>query len=123
MTAAELAHTSALLTECQDGLDRGDLAAFGRADVRFHRALAAASGNATVVELLESLRLRVQILGDLTSNEAGFRGRTPGEAMRLREALARRDGEAAARLIVAHIDAVRKTVLKQLVEREAHAAD
>jgi DNA-binding GntR family transcriptional regulator len=123
MTAEELAHISALLTECQDALDRGDLAAFGRADVRFHQALAAAAGNATVVELLGSLRLRVQILGDLTNNEAGFRGRAPGEAMRLREALERRDGEAAARLIEAHIDAVRKTVLRQLVEREAHAAD
>ena len=75
-----------------------------------------------MVELLDSLRLRVQILGDLTNNQEGFRGRTPGEARRIREVLERRDGKAAARLIEAHIDTVRKTVLKQLIEREAQAA-
>src|SRR5262245_41548391 len=123
MTPEELVRIGALLTECQEALVSGDLTAFGHADVQFHRALAAASGNATVVELLDSLRLRVQILGDLTNNQEGLRGRAPGEAMRLREVLERRDGEAAARLIEAHIDAVRETVLKQLIEREAQAAD
>ena len=119
MTDEQLEVIRALLDECQAALDAGDLTAFGQADARFHRALADASGNATAVELLDSLRLRVQVLRDLANNEPGLRERTAAERMRILDALQRRDGEAAARLLEDHINSVRETVMRQLTEREA----
>ena len=119
MTEEQLGTVRALLDECQAALDAGDLATFGQADARFHRALADASGNPTLVEMLESLRLRIQVLRDLANNEPGLRERTAVERLRILDALERRDGDAAARLLEAHINSVRETVMRQLIEREA----
>ena len=118
MTEEQIATIRALLDECQAALDAGDVAAFGQADARFHRALADASGNTTVVELLESLRLRVQVLRDLANNEPGLRERTATERKLILDALERRDGDAAALLLEGHINSVRETVMRQLIERE-----
>ena len=115
----QLAGVRALLDECQAALDVGDLAGFGQADARFHRALADASGNVTLVEMLESLRLRVQVMRDLANNEPGLRERTAVERQQILDALERRDGDAAARLLEGHINSVRETVVRQLIEREA----
>ncbi|HET7768932.1 MAG TPA: FCD domain-containing protein, partial [Chloroflexota bacterium] len=119
MDSERLDEIRALLDECEAALDAGDLAAFGRADARFHRALADAAGNSTVVELLDGLRLRVQVLRDLANNDPGLRERTAAERMWILDALERRDGEAAARLLEAHINSVRETVMRQLIERES----
>src|SRR5687768_10066344 len=119
MTDEQLSTVRALLDECQAALDVGDLAAFGQADARFHRALADASGNPTLVEMLESLRLRIQVLRDLANNEPGLRERTAAERLRILDALERRDGDAAAHLLEAHITSVRETVMRQLIARES----
>jgi DNA-binding GntR family transcriptional regulator len=119
MTDEQLAVIRALLDECAAALDAGDQEAFGQADARFHRALADASGNVTLVEMLESLRRRVQVLRDLANNEPGLRERTARERSRILDALARRDGEMAAHLLESHINSVRQTVLRQLTEQEA----
>jgi DNA-binding GntR family transcriptional regulator len=118
LTDEQLAAIRSLLEECEAALDEGDLAAFGQADARFHRALADASGNVTLVEVLESLRLRVQVLRDLANNEPGLRERTAKERVWIMDALERRDGESAAHLLEAHINSVRETVLRQLTEQE-----
>ena len=119
MTAAELDGVRAILDECHTALRDGDFAAYSAADARFHRALADASGNPTLVEMLESLRLRVQVLRDLANNEPGLRERTAEERVRILDALERRDGEAAARLLEDHIHSVRDTVVRQLIQRES----
>lgn len=118
LTGEQVGEIRALLDECQAALDVGDLAAFGQADARFHRALADASDNVTLVEVLDSLRLRVQVLRDLANNEPGLRERTAKERVQILDALERRDGEAAARLLQAHILSVRDTVIHQLTEAE-----
>jgi len=108
----------ALLDECQAALANDDFAAYGEADARFHRALADAAGNPTLVELLDSLRLRVHVLRDLANRDPHLRERAAAERPLILDALERRDGDAAARLLAAHINSVRATVLRQLTERE-----
>jgi DNA-binding GntR family transcriptional regulator len=118
MTAEQLDDIRAILDECQAALEHGDYPAYGEADARFHRALADAAGNPTLVDLLESLRLRVQVLRDLANRDPALRERTATERRLILEALERRDGDAAARLLTAHIDSVRRMALQQLTEHE-----
>jgi DNA-binding GntR family transcriptional regulator len=113
---SEMDTIRAILDECAAALDAGDVDAYGRADARFHRALADASGNATLVEVLDGLRLRVQVLRDLANSDPGLRERAARERVQIMEALERRDGETTARLLEEHIDSVRTTVLRQLTE-------
>ena len=91
--------------------------AYGQADARFHRALAEAAGNPTLVETLDGLRLRIHRFRDLANREPGLRRRAAREREQIVDALARRDAEAAGRLLEQHIDHVRRTVLHQLTER------
>ena len=118
ITDSELEVIRAILDECEAALEIGDLEAFGQADARFHRALADASGNPTLVEMLDGLRRRVHVLRDLANQEPGLRERTARERVLILDALERRDGRAAARLLKAHIDSVRKTVLSQLTRAD-----
>jgi DNA-binding GntR family transcriptional regulator len=117
ITAAGLDGVRALLDECQAALEANDYASYGEADARFHRALAGAADNPILVELLDSLRLRIQLFRDLANREAGLRERAAAERAQILAALERRDGEATARLLAEHIDSVRRTVLEQLTER------
>jgi DNA-binding GntR family transcriptional regulator len=117
LTPAGLQTIGAILDECQAALDAGDLEAYGQADARFHRALAEASGNPTLVETLDGLRLRIHRFRDLANREPGLRRRAAREREQIVDALARRDAEAAGRLLEQHIDHVRRTVLRQLTER------
>lgn len=114
LTADGLNTITALLDECQAALEAGDVAAYGQADARFHHALAAASANPILVEVLESLQLRIQLFRDLANRDPGLRERAAHERSQILDALARRDGEAAAHLLETHIDSVRRTVLHQL---------
>ena len=115
-TEEALTTIRAILDECAAALEVGDIDGYGRADARFHRALADAAGNPTLVEMLESLRLRVQVLRDIANNEAGLRERAARERVEILDALERRDGAAAARLLEAHINSVRETVRRQLTQ-------
>ncbi len=117
LTPAGLQTIGAILDECQVALDAGDVEAYGQADARFHRALAEAAGNPTLVETLDGLRLRIHRFRDLANREPGLRRRAAREREQIVDALARRDAEAAGRLLEQHIDHVRRTVLHQLTER------
>jgi DNA-binding GntR family transcriptional regulator len=118
LSREELDTIGAILDECAQALEAGNLAAYGQADARFHRALAEASGNPILVETLDSLRLRVQVMRDLANRNPGLRDRTARERPLILDALERRDGEAAAALLEAHIESVRQTVLRQLTAAE-----
>jgi DNA-binding GntR family transcriptional regulator len=108
----------ASLEECAQALDARDLGAYGQADDRFHRALAEASGNPILVEMLDSLRLRIQVMRDSANHDPDLRDRSAHERPLILDALERRDGEAAARLLEAHVDSDRQAVLRQLTAAE-----
>jgi DNA-binding GntR family transcriptional regulator len=116
MAPAELEAVRAILDECHTALRDGDFAAYSAADARFHRALADAARNPTLVEMLESLRLRVQLLRDLSSSDPDLVERAPRERIQIMEALERRDGDAAARLLQSHIESVRRVAVQRLTE-------
>ncbi|MGH2367613.1 MAG: FCD domain-containing protein, partial [Chloroflexota bacterium] len=59
-----------------------------------------------------------QVLRDLANRDPNLRERTARERPLILDALQQRDGEAAARLLEAHIDSVRRTVLHQLTAGE-----
>jgi DNA-binding GntR family transcriptional regulator len=117
LPAEELETIGAILDECRAALEAGDAEAYGRADARFHRALAEASGNPTLVETLDGLRLRIQLFRDLANRDPGLRERAEREREQIVDALSRRDAEAAAHLLEQHIASIRETVLHQLTER------
>ncbi|MGH2370236.1 MAG: GntR family transcriptional regulator, partial [Chloroflexota bacterium] len=104
MSDQQVQAIAALLEDCREALEVGNLDAYGRADARFHRAMAEASDNPILVEMLESLRLRIQVLRDLANRDPNLRERTARERPLILDALQQRDGEAAARLLEAHID-------------------
>jgi DNA-binding GntR family transcriptional regulator len=117
LTPDELETIAAILDECRSALAVGDVDAYGRADARFHRALAEASGNPTLVETLDGLRLRIQLFRDLANRDPDLRERAERERELIIDALARRDAGAAAHLIERHVNSIRETVLHQLTER------
>jgi DNA-binding GntR family transcriptional regulator len=116
-TDAQLEVIRSLLDEAQNALDVGDIEAHSDADARFHRALAEASGNPTLVETLDGLRLRIQLFRHLANHEPGLRERASREREQIVAALEQRDASAAARLLKQHINSVRQTVLRQLTEQ------
>jgi DNA-binding GntR family transcriptional regulator len=117
ISAEELETIGAILDECQAALEAGEVEAYGQADARFHRALAEASGNPTLVETLDGLRLRIHRFRDLANRDPGLRERAERERESIVDALARRDEGAAAHLLEQHINSIRQTVLHQLTER------
>jgi DNA-binding GntR family transcriptional regulator len=117
LTPDELETIAAILDECRAALAAGDVDAYGRADARFHRALAEASGNPTLVETLDGLRLRIQLFRDLANRDPDLRERAERERELIIDALSRRDAGAAAHLIERHVNSIRETVLHQLTER------
>jgi len=117
LSAEGLETIRAILDECQEALEVGDVDAFGQADARFHRALAEASGNSTLVEAIDGLRLRINLFRDLANREPGLPERTARERALILDALERRDSDAAGQLLEQHINSVKQTVLHQLTER------
>ncbi|HEX2036842.1 MAG TPA: GntR family transcriptional regulator [Chloroflexota bacterium] len=118
VSAEEAQGIAAILDECREALEVGDVEAYGRADARFHHALAEAAGNPILLEILDNLNRRVQVLRDLANRDPGLRERTARERPLILAALQRRDGEAAAGLLEAHIESVHRTVLQQLTSGE-----
>jgi DNA-binding GntR family transcriptional regulator len=93
---------------------RDDVAAVNAADAEFHRLIALAADNRLLVDMLDSLRLRVQGLRSVAT--AAWRPRRQRANRRqIVGALSRRDGEAAARLMDEHLQPVRQAVLSHLV--------
>lgn len=121
LTDAQLAQLRAILADVADALAAGDMAAYGAADRRFHRAIAAWSGNQTLIESLDRLDVQVQIVRTVANHDPGGVARTADERPRILAAMAARDTEQAVTLLTEHIDGVRRIVVAQLIEAEAQA--
>ncbi|MBE1877435.1 FadR/GntR family transcriptional regulator [Myceligenerans pegani] len=103
-TDEELERIGALVDELADAPGVEELVAH---DVDFHLRIAAATGNAYLTSLLESLSsrtVRARLWRGIT--EGGAVERTIGEHRGIARALARRDAELAAALMVAHVAGV-----------------
>ncbi|MBI3972861.1 MAG: GntR family transcriptional regulator [Chloroflexi bacterium] len=115
--AKQLAALDEAVAECEVARAQGDLAALNAADAEFHRLIARAADNRLLLDMLDSLRLRVRGLRSIAIANAPPRdwGASPSNRRRIVDALRRRDGEAAAQLIDEHLQPVRQSVLAHLV--------
>ncbi|MEL5991302.1 FadR/GntR family transcriptional regulator [Microbacterium phosphatis] len=100
----EIADIGSLLDELGDDPDIEQLIAH---DIEFHNRIAASAGNAYLASLLESLSgrtVRARVWRAIT--EGGSVSRTVDEHRAILDAVARRDPELAAALMVAHVAGV-----------------
>ncbi len=114
---------AAILDELETALEQNDLDLFSAADRRFHGAIAALSGNGTLIDALNRLGLQVRILRYVANRDAEVIRRTALERPRILAALKTRDADLAAQLMEAHIEGVRRSVVAQIEAREREGED
>ncbi len=114
ITGPELAELQALQFEMQASHARGDLAAYYRLNARIHAAINAAARNPVLASSWQQLNARLHALRFRSNQDAGKWAAALAEHAALLQALQARDGEAARRLLVAHLLRKRDVVLAQL---------
>lgn len=80
-----------------------DLGAFAKADQEFHSALAEASGNSTLTDLLHVVRSLLQVYADRAVHDSGDAERAALEHEAVLEAVKSGDGDAAASAMAVHM--------------------
>ena len=97
-----------LVDRQQEALDRGDVPAFVQADRDFHHAIVAASGNAILTRLSDSLRDRQRrIVATTVARDPALIRRFLDEHRAICDAIGAGDARAAGRLVEAHLDVAR----------------
>ena len=97
-----------LVDRQQEALDRGDVPAFVQADREFHHAIVAASGNAILTRLSDSLRDRQRrIVATTVARDPALIRRFLDEHRAICDAIGAGDARAAGRLMEAHLDVAR----------------
>ncbi len=97
-----------LVDRQQEALDRGDVPAFVQADRDFHHAIVAASGNAILTRLSDSLRDRQRrIVATTVARDPALIRRFLDEHRAICDAIGAGDARAAGRLVEAHLDLAR----------------
>ncbi|MDQ2783846.1 MAG: GntR family transcriptional regulator [Chloroflexota bacterium] len=118
ITDAQIDEVDAILGDVQRAREAGDMAAYGAADRRFHRAIAAFSENETLGESLDRLDLQIQVVRAVANHDPGVVARTAAERPRILAALRARDATGAALLMEEHIEDVRRSVVEQIAASE-----
>jgi DNA-binding GntR family transcriptional regulator len=122
INAEQLAALVRAVAECEAAGARGDLAAHMAADAEFHRLIAVAADNQVLLDMLDSLRLRVRGLRGVATANAPRRDWAAEQHSANRKlivyALQQGDGEEAARLMDEHLRPVRRIVLEHLVSAD-----
>lgn len=124
MTEDELAAIREALDAAGAALEAGDLPGYRRADQRFHEALALASGNRTLVGVLDQLRAQSRVVLTMIGRDPNVRDpavaqRAARERPLIMAALERQDGEEAARLVEEHLERNRRRAVADLQRIEA----
>jgi DNA-binding GntR family transcriptional regulator len=125
--AAQLAALAGVVAECEAAFARGDVASVNAADAELHRLLVTTADNPALLEVLDSLRLRIAGLRAIVTADLPQRAATRRERgsnrRQIVQALRRRDGETAARLMAEHIEPVRRSVLAHVAAGERDGED
>lgn len=111
--AEDLARLDAVLAEAPAG-PAEDLDPILEADRRFHALIAAASGNRVLAEVLDGLHGRSVRFWALSLGTGQHLAEVALEHAAIRDALARRDPEAAAAAMTAHIESFARTLAARL---------
>lgn len=122
LTDEQVGEINAILEDVHRAREVGDMAAYGAADRRFHRAIAAFSENETLIESLNRLDLQIQVVRTIANHDPGVVARTAAERPRILAALRARDAAGAALLMEEHIEDVRRSVVEQIAASERRGA-
>ncbi|HEY7908588.1 MAG TPA: GntR family transcriptional regulator [Thermomicrobiales bacterium] len=114
LTDEQVGEIDAILADVHRAREAMDMAAYGAADRRFHRAIAAFSENETLIESLNRLDLQIQVVRTVANHDPGVVARTAAERPRILAALRARDAAGAALLMEEHIEDVRRSVVEQI---------
>ncbi len=111
-----LAHLHEIAHSAQSYLEKNDKPNYIRRDTAFHTTLAKASNNSRLRKMLESMHNQMTILRRQTFELTGQS--SIKQHIRILEALEKGQRETAARLMVEHIQAVRKRLVDHLKKQE-----
>lgn len=101
MSGAEVVALGAVLGRMREA--GSDLAAFVRADLAFHQQLAASTGNAVLLDQLRIIRSLLRVWADRAVDDPDEAAVALREHGAVHEAIARRDPDAAASAMAAHM--------------------
>lgn len=104
--AADIARIDAILAQQRMLADLGDTSAFHEADEAFHDAIALIAGYPNIPRLLRQVKVQIDRARRLTLPVAGRMHQVIGEHELLRDAVVRRDVEAARAAMKAHLSVV-----------------
>jgi GntR family transcriptional repressor for pyruvate dehydrogenase complex len=99
--AAMISRLEKHVVRMREGLD--DLAAFAKADLDFHHALAEAAGNATLTDHLHVIRSLLQVYADRAVHDHDHAVRATAEHEAVLEGVRAGDGDAAASAMAVHM--------------------
>lgn len=117
ITPEALGRIRGALDSACEALQAGDMTGFAAADRSFHRIVAECSANEALIGMLDNLDAQIQLVRVLANRDPQFVERTIAERDGILEAFESADGELAARLMRAHIEDAKRTVLRQLAAR------
>jgi DNA-binding GntR family transcriptional regulator len=112
-----------LLAGMDKALQEDDLEAYGREDRAFHQFIIQKTGNEALIQVLEHLDVKIQMVRALANQCPDVVERTAGERPAILAALEARDADRAAALMEAHIAGVCRSVVKQLAENDLQVDD
>ncbi|WP_401000735.1 GntR family transcriptional regulator [Agromyces sp. GXQ0307] len=115
---ADCDRLEAIIERGTDAFERVDLTAFERADREFHALVAELSGNDLLVEELDRLALRIQLVRRIANLEATVAAETIGDRREVLDAIRRRDPAAARAAMARHIGAVQDVAVRRLIARD-----
>lgn len=105
-----------ILDRVHNALEVNDMAAYSDADREFHETLIHLTGNETLIDSLDRLGFKIQMIRTIANQDPHVVERTHQERPKILAALEARNAELAAKLMEEHIDGVRKAVIAQLEE-------
>ena len=100
-------------------LMKGRVAQINELDSRFHEHIYQYSDSRTLSHILSELHHMIQWFRAESFQAEGRADKAVGEHRQILEALARRDGEQAERLMVAHIEKAKENIINLMAERDA----
>lgn len=119
MTDKDIAYFERVLDESVAALKRRDMETYAERDRTFHRAIAALSDNAALIETLARLDLQIQICRLIANESSDFAERATRERDEILEAFRNRAADRAAELMAAHIADVRNAVMERFEKQGA----
>lgn len=116
VTESQIESMQALLDDAKNNMD--DAALLSQTNMAFHREIAAASGNAVLVQLQEVLTKLFQREQRMILDIYGSRKKDHKGHVEILEALQARDSKLAQQRMQAHLEGVRKALLRWDPERD-----